>query len=86
MLLCYTILVLFFSTAKYEMKAPENHKLNEVIDTLLVDDRDELKNKKPVFRILKEEYNKVFGIQLDSNKNGNLVLKQVRGWCARKLL
>ncbi|XP_004076995.2 cadherin-5 [Oryzias latipes] len=65
-----------FRKPKYEMKAPENHKLNEVIDTLLVDDRDELKNKKPVFRILKEEYNKVFGIQLDSNKNGNLVLKQ----------
>uniref|UniRef100_A0A3P9LPT3 Cadherin-5 n=1 Tax=Oryzias latipes TaxID=8090 RepID=A0A3P9LPT3_ORYLA len=65
-----------FRKPKYEMKVPENHKLNEVIDTLVVDDRDELKNKKPVFRILKEEYNKVFGIQLDSNKNGNLVLKQ----------
>uniref|UniRef100_A0A8C8DRQ6 Cadherin-5 n=1 Tax=Oryzias sinensis TaxID=183150 RepID=A0A8C8DRQ6_9TELE len=65
-----------FRKPKYEMKVPENHKLNEVIDTLVVDDRDELKNKRPVFRILKEEYNKVFGIQLDSNKNGNLVLKQ----------
>uniref|UniRef100_A0A3P9J5W0 Cadherin-5 n=1 Tax=Oryzias latipes TaxID=8090 RepID=A0A3P9J5W0_ORYLA len=65
-----------FRKPKYEMKVPENHKLNEVIDTLVVDDRDELKNKKPVFRILKEEYNKVFGIQLDSNKNGDLVLKQ----------
>ncbi|KAF6737416.1 Cadherin-5 [Oryzias melastigma] len=65
-----------FSKLRYEMRVPENHKLNEVIDTLVVTDRDELKNKKPKFRILKEEFNQVFDIQLDSNKNGNLMLKQ----------
>ncbi|XP_041646257.1 cadherin-5 [Cheilinus undulatus] len=64
-----------FTRKVYDLEVPENHKLNEKIGTLELEDRDQIQNKEPIFAILNEN-NKVFNIELTPNKDGNLMLKQ----------
>ncbi|XP_074503492.1 cadherin-5 [Sebastes fasciatus] len=65
-----------FTRKTYELHVPEDHKLNEKIGTLELEDRDQIQNKEPIF-IIPNENNKVFTVELSSpNKDGNLMLKQ----------
>ncbi|XP_070772508.1 cadherin-5 [Enoplosus armatus] len=64
-----------FTRKTYELQVPEDHKLNEKIGTLELEDRDQIQNKEPIFTIPNEN-NKVFNIELSPNKDGNLMLKQ----------
>ncbi|XP_068569067.1 cadherin-5 [Cebidichthys violaceus] len=65
-----------FTRKTYELQVPEDHKLNEKIGTLELEDRDQIQNKEPIFSIPTEN-SKVFSIELSSpNKDGNLMLKQ----------
>ncbi|XP_075960279.1 cadherin-5 [Anarhichas minor] len=65
-----------FTRKTYELQVPEDHKLNEKIGTLELEDRDQIQNKEPIF-IIPNENSKVFSIELSSpNKDGNLMLKQ----------
>ncbi|XP_044227926.1 cadherin-5 [Thunnus albacares] len=64
-----------FTRGTYEMQVPENHKLNEKIGILELEDRDEDQNKEPIFTI-PDEHKKMFNIDLTRNKDGNLMLKQ----------
>ncbi|KAL3050625.1 hypothetical protein OYC64_012613 [Pagothenia borchgrevinki] len=64
-----------FTRRIYELQVPEDHKLNEKIGTLELEDRDEVQNKEPIFTILNEN-SKMFNIELSPNKDGNLMLKQ----------
>ncbi|KAM6923126.1 cadherin-5 isoform 1-T2 [Lycodopsis pacificus] len=65
-----------FTRKTYELQVPEDHKLNEKIGTLELEDRDQIQNKEPTF-IIPNENSKVFSIELSSpNKDGNLMLKQ----------
>lgn len=66
------------SAGMYTLHVPENHKLTEKIGTLEVEDRDEIQNKEPIISIL-GDHNRVFAVELSPNKDGNLMLKQVRG-------
>lgn len=70
--------ICFLSAETYELHVPENHKLNEKIGTLELEDRDQIQNKEPIF-IIPSENSKVFGVELSPNKDGNLMLKQVGG-------
>ncbi|KAL6102209.1 cdh5 [Pungitius sinensis] len=66
-----------FTQKTYELKVREDHKLNEKIGTLEVEDRDEDWNKVPIFTILNNEMRQIFGVELSKpNKDGDLVLKQ----------
>lgn len=52
--------------------------MNEKIGTLQVDDRDEIRNKVPVFSIPDKKTPWIFGVEVSKpNKDGDLVLKQV---------
>ncbi|XP_031732236.1 cadherin-5 [Anarrhichthys ocellatus] len=65
-----------FTRKTYELQVPEDHKLNEKIGTLELEDMDQIQNKEPIF-IIPNENSKVFSIELSSpNKDGNLMLKQ----------
>ncbi|XP_031171880.1 cadherin-5 [Sander lucioperca] len=64
-----------FTRNTYELHVPEDHKLNEKIGTLELEDRDQIQNKEPIFNILNGN-SKVFNIELSPNKDGNLMLKQ----------
>ncbi|XP_067466795.1 cadherin-5 [Thunnus thynnus] len=64
-----------FTRGTYELQVPENHKLNEKIGTLELEDRDQIQNKEPIF-IIPDEHKKMFNIDLSPNKDGNLMLKQ----------
>ncbi|XP_039995704.1 cadherin-5 [Xiphias gladius] len=64
-----------FTRKAYELQVPEDHKLNEKIGTLELEDRDQIQNKEPIFAILSEN-SKIFNIELSPNKDGNLMLKQ----------
>ncbi|KAK1905844.1 Cadherin-5, partial [Dissostichus eleginoides] len=64
-----------FTRRIYELQVPEDHKLNEKIGTLELEDRDEVQNKEPIFTIVNEN-SKMFSIELSPNKDGNLMLKQ----------
>ncbi|KAI4795284.1 hypothetical protein KUCAC02_031522 [Chaenocephalus aceratus] len=64
-----------FTRRIYELQVPEDHKLNEKIGTLELEDRDEIQNKEPTFTILNEN-SKMFNFELSPNKDGNLMLKQ----------
>lgn len=70
--------VRFLSTGSYQLEVPENHKLNEIFGTLELEDRDEIKNKQPIFKIPTED-SKIFNIHPDvnSSNNGVFTLKQV---------
>lgn len=65
-----------FSAGSYELQVPENHKVNEKIGILELEDRDQLQNKEPTFNI-PNDISRVFGIELSPNKDGNLMLKKV---------
>lgn len=75
---CHGIIldVCFLSAETYELQVPEDHKLNEKIGTLELEDRDQMQNKEPIFTIPIDN-GKVFNIELSPNKDGNLMLKQV---------
>ncbi|XP_072246678.1 cadherin-5 [Leuresthes tenuis] len=64
-----------FTTRTYEITVPENHKLNQNITTLRLEDRDEFQNKNPLFSIPSDHGN-IFYVELNENKDGNLMLKQ----------
>nr|UUW46977.1 cadherin-5 [Platichthys stellatus] len=64
-----------FAQKVYWLEVPEDHKLNEKIGTLELEDRDQIQNKEPIFTILNEN-SKVFNIELSASKDGNLMLKQ----------
>ncbi|XP_060896268.1 cadherin-5 [Labrus mixtus] len=64
-----------FTRKVYDLQVPEDHKLNEKIGTLELEDRDQIQNKEPIF-IIPNDNNKVFVIDLSPNKDGNLMLKQ----------
>lgn len=69
----------FLSAGSYELEVPENHKVNEKIGLLELEDRDEIRNKDPIFTI-PDDIRKVFNIELTNNKDGNLMLKKVGGF------
>ncbi|XP_029377051.1 cadherin-5 isoform X2 [Echeneis naucrates] len=64
-----------FIRKSYELEVPETHKVNEKIGTLELEDRDQVQNKEPIFTI-QHEYKKLFNVELNPNKDGNLILKQ----------
>lgn len=68
-----------FSAGSYELQVPENHKVNEKIGVLELEDRDQLQNKEPTF-IIPNDISRVFGIELSPNKDGNLMLRKVGRW------
>lgn len=67
---------LVLSAGSYELQVPENHKINEKIGILQVEDRDQIQNKEPSF-IIPNDVSRVFSIELSPNKDGNLMLKKV---------
>lgn len=58
------------------LQVPENHKMNEKIGSLELEDRDQIQNKEPIFTI-PNDISRVFNIELSPNKDGNLMLKKV---------
>lgn len=64
-----------FTRKTYELHVPEDHKLNEKIGTLELEDRDQIQNKEPIFTIPSDN-NRIFNIELSPSKDGNLMLKQ----------
>lgn len=72
--------VRFLSTGVYELQVPEDHKLNEKIGSLELEDRDQIQNKDPIFTIALP-FNSVFDVERSPSRDGNLMLKQVGGSC-----
>lgn len=70
--------VFFLSTGSYELEVPENHRVNEKVGLLELEDRDENQNKDPIF-ILPDDIRKVFSVELTTDKDGKLMLKKVGG-------
>ncbi|XP_042357736.1 cadherin-5 [Plectropomus leopardus] len=64
-----------FLQKSYELHVREDHKLNEKIGTLTLEDRDEIQHKQPSFLIVGEN-SKMFNVELSPNKDGDLMLKQ----------
>lgn len=64
-----------FTRKTYELHVREDHKLNEKIGTLELEDRDQIQNKEPIF-LIPGENSKVFDVELSPKKDGNLMLKQ----------
>ncbi|XP_070697470.1 cadherin-5 [Pempheris klunzingeri] len=64
-----------FTRKTYEFQVSEDHKLNEKIGTLDLEDRDQIQNKEPMF-IIPNDNSRTFNIELSPNKDGNLMLKQ----------
>ncbi|KAM7385280.1 hypothetical protein PAMP_001368 [Pampus punctatissimus] len=64
-----------FTRRTYELQVPENHKLNEKIITLELEDRDQIQNKQPIFSIPNEN-KQMFDVVLNPNKDGDIMLKQ----------
>lgn len=62
--------------ASYELQVPEDHKLNEKIGALELEDRDQVQNKEPLFTIPSDNA-RMFSVELNPNKDGNLMLRQV---------
>ncbi len=75
--------VCFLSAETYELQVREDHKMNEKIGTLELEDRDQIRNKEPIFTISADS-NKMFNIELNPDKDGNLMLKQVGGSCGNE--
>lgn len=69
-----------YSAGSYELQVSENHKVNEKIGVLELEDRDQLQNKEPTF-IIPNDISRVFGIELSPNKDGNLMLRKVGHGC-----
>lgn len=75
--MCITFFnVCFLSTESYLLYVPENHRLNENIGTLVLEDKDQIQNKEPTFSI-QSGFSEIFNVELNPNKDGNLVLKKV---------
>lgn len=70
--------ICFLSVGSYDLQVPENHKVNDKIGILELEDRDQIQNKEPIF-IIPSDVNKVFNITLSPNRNGNLMLRKVGG-------
>ncbi|KAM8851698.1 cadherin-5 [Synchiropus picturatus] len=64
-----------FTRRTYDLYVPENHKLNEKIGTLDLEDRDQIQNKEPIFT-LPHDLNRMFAVEVSPTKDGNLVLRQ----------
>ncbi|KAM6916077.1 cadherin-5 [Xenentodon cancila] len=64
-----------FTSNTYEVRVPENRKLNEEIITLDLMDKDEIQNKEPVFSI-PSFHKDIFNVKRNSNKDAVLTLKQ----------
>uniref|UniRef100_UPI003AAEB9F5 cadherin-5 n=1 Tax=Centroberyx gerrardi TaxID=166262 RepID=UPI003AAEB9F5 len=64
-----------FTKKTYELLVPEDHKLNEKIGSLELEDRDQIQNKDPVFTVT-PPFNNIFDVERSPNKDGNLMLKQ----------
>lgn len=67
------------------MEVPEDHKVNEKIGVLVLEDRDQLQNKEPTFITL-NDISRVFGIELSPTKDGNVMLRKVGHWCSSMLI
>ncbi|KAJ0004792.1 hypothetical protein NQD34_011006 [Periophthalmus magnuspinnatus] len=63
-----------FTTNAFEVSVPENHKLNQKMTTLQLKDKDELPNKVP--RISISRSSAMFKVEINQEKNGNLMLIQ----------
>lgn len=63
----------------YELKVPEDHNINENIVSLELRDNDEIQNKEPIFTI-SSQHSSIFKVDVDPDKNGVLLLKQVGGF------
>lgn len=61
---------------KYQFNVKEDSKLGTEIGVLGVEDKDEIQNKNPIFTI-QNEFDKVFDIKLNNEKDGILSLKVV---------
>ncbi|KAM9847979.1 cadherin-5 [Aulostomus maculatus] len=64
-----------FTRPTFELQVAEDHKLNQQIGSLTLEDRDEPQNKKPIFTVQKEN-SQMFFVELNNNSDGNLMLKQ----------
>lgn len=64
-----------FTRTSYELQVPEDHKLNEKIGALELEDRDQVQNKEPLFTIPSDNA-RMFSVELNPNKDGNLMLRQ----------
>lgn len=67
-----------FFSGTYELQVPENHKVNEKIGMLELQDRDEIQNKEPSF-ILPSDISRLFSVELSPTKDANLMLRKVGG-------
>ncbi|XP_053189581.1 cadherin-5 [Scomber japonicus] len=65
-----------FTQKKFDLVVPEDRKLNEVIGTLKLDDKDQIQNKEPIFTISDENVLKIFSPGLSREKDGQIILKQ----------
>uniref|UniRef100_A0A8C2L5C5 Cadherin-5 n=1 Tax=Cyprinus carpio TaxID=7962 RepID=A0A8C2L5C5_CYPCA len=63
-----------FKKGKYQFNVKEDSKLGTEIGILGVEDKDEIQNKNPIFTI-QNEFDKVFDIKLNYEKDGILSLK-----------
>lgn len=64
-----------FTKNSYEIQVPENHKLNEKMGTLELEDRDQFQNKVPRI-VISGDYARMFNVEPNTNRDGNLMLKQ----------
>ncbi|XP_073337863.1 cadherin-5 [Pagrus major] len=64
-----------FTRNTYMLHVPEDHRVNDKIGTLDLEDRDQIQNKEPIFTI-PNDIGSIFNIELSPNKDGNLVLKK----------
>ncbi|KAG8000371.1 Cadherin-5 [Nibea albiflora] len=61
-----------FTRRMYELEVPENHRVNEKIGTLELEDKDEIQNKQPSFTIPSD----TFSMELSRNHDGDVILKK----------
>lgn len=64
-----------FTTNHFQATVPENSKLNEKIMILKLEDKDDSSNKVPRISI-SGDYTRMFNVEINSEKNGNLMLRQ----------
>ncbi|KAM3606075.1 uncharacterized protein V6R79_010291 [Siganus canaliculatus] len=64
-----------FTQKTYELEVQEDHKVNEKMGILKLEDRDELGNKEPIFTLV-NDFGRLFNVELNKAKDGILVLKK----------
>lgn len=64
-----------FSLGSYVFSVKEDMKRGQRIDTIVLEDRDEIQNKDPIFTIAPSS--DTFKMERSQIKDGNLMLKQV---------